>query len=85
MTKTMKEKINHWINARLNEGKPVQCAITASNACYWVYLTTSGKVCCREYGFVEDCDDWSETLALPPISIHSVARLNRVLEKLANW
>lgn len=74
-----------WIFEKLNEGKSVQCAITASNSCYWCYLTTSGKVCCKEYGFVEDTkEEWAETIDLPKLTISSVARLNNVLMFLAN-
>lgn len=74
-----------WINEQLDKGLPVQCAVTSSNACYWVYLTTTGKVCGREYGFVEDSDDEDETFPAMSISkatISSVDRLNRALANL---
>jgi len=59
----------------------VQCAITATNACQWAYLTTSGQVCREEYGFIEDTEDSSEyqTLDLGKLSLKQVARLNRAL------
>lgn len=69
-----------WAEEKLNEGKPVQVAVSASNACFWAYLTTSGQVCRREFGFVEDvCEEWPETLDLPKMSWSSVCRLQDAL------
>jgi len=52
MTKTRK-----FIEEKFNEGFPVQvaCSYTNTGICS-VYLTTSGRVCREEFGFVEDRD-----------------------------
>jgi len=74
-----------WIDERINEGKPVQCAVTSSNACYWCYLTTSGQVCRAEYGYAEDTiEEWLETIDIPKLSFASIGRLNRALDNCAN-
>jgi len=77
--------IKSWINARLNEGKIVQVAVTSTNACYWSYLTTSEKVCREKFGFVEDIDEeYTETLDLPHLTWSSIRRLQDVLIKMYN-
>lgn len=74
-----------WIEARLNEGKPVQVACTFSNACRWTYLTTSGKVCREEFGFEEDTEEsWPETFPLYIKAWKNVVRLQRALQTMAN-
>ena len=76
-----------WINRMIDNGYPVQAATTCSNACYWVYLTTSGKVCRREYNFEEDCDtcDGHDRIDIAKITYSSIGRLNRALENLSNY
>lgn len=76
-----------WARQRMNEGKCVQVAVTATNACHWAYLTTSGKVCTRVNGFIEDAyeDDEYETLDLPPnMTWENVCRLQNVLIRAMN-
>lgn len=75
-----------WINDCINRGLPVQVAISYSNACYWPYLTTSGKVCTREHGYVEDIDHDTviESRDLPIITMSSIERLQRYLIALQN-
>ena len=74
-----------WIKDRLNEGKIVQVAVTATNNSFWAYLTTSGLVCRDEYGFVEDTiEEWEETFNLSKMSWHSVKRLQKALINLYN-
>ena len=75
--------MREWIEERLNRDLPVQVAVSASNSCWWPYLTTSGRVCRREYGYVEDCDcDWDDTLDLRTRSWASVVRLQECLQKM---
>jgi hypothetical protein len=71
-----------WILDRINEGKPVQVACTHSNACHWYYLTTSGRVCREDYGYVEDAVDHPETIDLPRLTWSSCGRLRRALTNL---
>jgi hypothetical protein len=80
----MKRLPRKWIEKRLNNGCVVQCAVTASNACYWCYLTTSGQVTRREYGFEEDCCEWHDTISLPRLTFSSIERLNTALANLYN-
>lgn len=75
-------KIKTWVNDRLNEGKTVQVAVSATNACYWAYLTTSGRVCRKEYGYIEDCIDHEETYNLPFMSMKRIDRLQGILERM---
>jgi hypothetical protein len=78
----MKRLPRKWILSRLDQGLPVQCAVTASNACYWCYLTTSGRVCRAEYGYVEDVDKYLDTIDIPKLTFASIGRLNRALERM---
>lgn len=75
-------KMTTWVKDRLNEGKIVQVAITATNTCYWAYLTTSGMVCRKEYSYVEDCMDHDETYALPFMPMSRIDKLQGILERL---
>jgi hypothetical protein len=78
-------KRKEWIRERLNEGKIVQIAVSHTNTCYWPYLTTSGQVCRKEYGYVEDCIDWSETYdRLPVMSFKRICRYQGILQRLYN-
>lgn len=73
-------EMRRWISDRLDEGKPVQVAVTYSNTCWWPYLTTSGKVCREEHGFVEDVEDeWPECFPVNSRSWSSIVRLQKVL------
>lgn len=75
-----------WIRERINEGKVVQVAVTYTNTLWSAYLTTSGRVCTREHGYIEDVEEeWEDCHSLPfPISWASVERMQRVLEKMCN-
>lgn len=76
--------MREWIEERLDRGLQVQVAVSASNACWWLYLTTSGKVCREEYGYVEDVADvWPDTLDLKTRSWASVVRLQECLQNMA--
>lgn len=79
MKTSFKKQLHKWIEDRDNEGKPVQLAITASNACFWPYLTTSGQVCREEYFFEEDRIDWTETFDLPKMTWSSCKRFQKCL------
>jgi hypothetical protein len=70
-----------WITARIDEGKTVQLACTYSNTCRWSYLTTSGRVCREEHGYIEDGES-DETLDLRFISWSTCKRLQRALQNI---
>lgn len=72
-------KWKQWARKRINDGKQVQVACTYTNAGRWQYLTTSGRVCREEFGFVEDCEEHPETFDLPPMTWASVRRLQAAL------
>jgi hypothetical protein len=74
------------ISDLLNRHSCVQVACTYSNVCRWQHLTTSGKVCREEYGYIDDADTDDptiETVDLPVMTWASVKRLQRTLEKLS--
>ena len=81
----MKTNLKVWILERINEDKQVQVAVTYSNACYWAYLTTSGRVCRKELGYVEDTiGDNKEILNIRKITFSSIHRLQKTLSNLSN-
>lgn len=82
----MKRLPRKTIERLLNEYDQVQLACSYSNSCRWHYLTTSGKVCREEFGFVEDTDfnDRAERIDLNMMTWSSVKRLQKALQNLSN-
>ena len=70
-----------WIEARIDEGKTVQLACSYSNTCRWSYLTTSGRVCLEEHGYIEDGES-TETLELRFLTWSTCKRLQRALAQM---